>query len=146
MVQAKIAAKYRWGYYLIYWIKDELATTNYLEAKLFNHGTVKISVIDFSDSGGNNMNEWDRRADEIKGLIDSGKRVIVFCQLGISRSNAMAATVLKKLGMDINDAFNLVKSKVPIAMIEPDLWGDITQKYGDFKFSELKEKDSNLHL
>lgn len=53
-------------------------------------------------------------------LLNIHKKIVICCGAGQSRSNAIAIGVLmEKFKMDFYDAYNLVREKVPICMIEP---------------------------
>ena len=76
--------------------------------------------MDFNDGYGNDVKKWNERANKIIKKLSS-KKVVIFCGAGISRSNAMAVTILVKLGMDKEAAINMIRKKVPIAQMDQDL-------------------------
>lgn len=90
----------------------------------------KFYVGNFIDGEGNDMEEWDRLSDYITGEIETGNRVLICCEAGISRSNAMALTVMTKMGYDFHDAYNFIKERVKISNIEVSLLSDIMRYYG----------------
>lgn len=68
--------------------------------------------------GGNSDAEYKLNIARVTSYLENGDKVVICCRAGISRSNAIALMVLVKYyKMDYYSAFELIKEKVPIAMI-----------------------------
>lgn len=105
----------------------------------------KYYVGNFIDGTGNRFQEWDAIAEDAFKQIEAGERVIVCCQLGISRSNAMALTILLKLGYDFEFAFKLIRERNPIAQIEWGLVDDIKRWYGVVDVPYTQPRSNTLY-
>ena len=78
-----------------------------------------VDVRDMLDGSGNNQADYAAKIHEVIKYILLGKKAVVCCGAGQSRSNAIALGVLvKHFGMDFYDAFNLIDEKVPISQID----------------------------
>ena len=66
--------------------------------------------------------------DKVYNYIEHGKRVVVICAGGQSRSNAVALCVLIKQGMSFHEADKLIR-KNPVAMIDMALYDLIRKIY-----------------
>lgn len=117
----------------MYWINDNLGTCNQDEVPAESRNSVTdfhratlmkfYSVLGFKDGYGNDKDVWDAMAESIKKDITTGMQVVIYCGAGISRSNAMALTVLIKMGYEPTEAIKLIEDKVPIAQMEQNLIG-----------------------
>lgn len=59
---------------------------------------------------------YRRLVEQACRLLHQHGKVVVCCSAGVSRSNAIAIGVLVRYcGLDFDEAYDLVKSKVPIA-------------------------------
>jgi protein-tyrosine phosphatase len=107
----------------MYWITKKLGTAAKYELneieKLEN---VEIVVgFDIKDGAGNTPLQMKRKVWKIAWTMSGGKRVVIVCKGGISRSNTIALAYLVWNGMDFDKACNLVREKVPIAQFNQDL-------------------------
>ena len=75
------------------------------------------------DSSRNDLEDLERGAALVQGLIDVGKTpVLVHCQGGRSRSTTICAMVLsKQKGMSVVEAVQFIAQKHPIAHPNPAL-------------------------
>jgi hypothetical protein len=65
-------------------------------------------------------------------MLQNGKRCLIICEKGESRSNSIALAILVEYyGISFNDAWSLVKEKVPICQINPSHIGFLKRKYVD---------------
>jgi len=115
----------------MYWITKNLATSGFgePEQKKVKNKTLVI-VTDLVDGAGNDEEKFKSKVDQIDKAHKKGKKVIVVCGSGISRSNSVALAYLVKHGMDFEDAHNLVREKVPVANIDMGLLDLIKKIYG----------------
>lgn len=105
------------------WITDKLGTASLKELEsLKKLKDVEIElVIDLIDGKQINKGQFLSKITHIENSIKKGKKVIIVCRGGMSRSNAVALAYLVKNGMDFDEAYNLVKQRVPTLRIRPDL-------------------------
>jgi len=81
---------------MVHWINEFLGTAPAATARL-KRGVVVLDVRDLVDKGGNDPERiWHKIAEGIEA-IRRGERLVVCCDYGISRSNAIAAGILAKL-------------------------------------------------
>jgi len=115
----------------MYWITKNLATSGFgePEQKKVKNKTLVI-VTDLVDGAGNDEEKFKSKVDQIDKAHKKGKKVIVVCGSGISRSNAVALAHLVKHDMDFEDAHNLIREKVPVANIDMGLLDLIKKIYG----------------
>ena len=79
-----------------------------------------LDVRDLFDDDSNSLKDYKEKIDLAWDMIQKHGKVVVCCVAGISRSNAIALGVLVKyFNMDFYEAWEFVKSKVPIANIDP---------------------------
>lgn len=79
------------------------------------------SVLDcrvLEDGPGNPLLLYESLIDSGCMMIDRDGKVLVGCTAGISRSNAIAAGILMKMGYEYYDALDLVHKKVKTDLIE----------------------------
>jgi len=108
----------------IYWIKENLGTAAKHEIDNIRKKEKDVeflSVCDLIDGEGNEPLQLKEKVKEIAELHKKGRRVVVVCELGVSRSNAVALAYLVRAGMKFDKASNLIKKKVGIARIDPAL-------------------------
>jgi UDP-glucuronate decarboxylase len=79
---------------MIRWITDSLGTAAYSDKEILNSNYQIIDVRDLVDKSGNSPGLIRERINEILDLLKKGKTVVICCDYGISRSNAIAAGVL----------------------------------------------------
>lgn len=79
-----------------------------------------IDVRPLLDESGNSDADYKLNISRVTSYLENGKKVVICCGAGISRSNGVALMVLVKyFKMDYYDALELIRDKVPIAQIEP---------------------------
>ncbi|MCL2206460.1 MAG: NAD-dependent epimerase/dehydratase family protein [Fibromonadales bacterium] len=81
---------------MIRWIIQEKLGTAPANADCIGNDVVVLDVRDLVDRSGNSANLIKSKIGEGVAFLESGKRVIVCCDYGISRSNAIAAGILSK--------------------------------------------------
>ena len=93
---------------MIRWITDRLGTAPATSAAL-DDSIARVDVRDLVDKFGNNAGAVRAKIDEGVGLLADGRRVVVCCDYGISRSNAVAAGVLAvSNGVSLDEALRQV--------------------------------------
>lgn len=106
----------------MYWITDYLGTASLKEINSLKKENVEIEeVYDLIDGKQINKGQFISKLRHIEEKIKKGKRVVIVCRGGYSRSNAVALAYLVKNGMDFDKAYGLIKEKVPIVRIKNDL-------------------------
>ena len=61
--------------------------------------------------------------------IGAGRKVLVVCSAGISRSSTAVLAYLVSTGMTLPDAYRLLKSRHPIADPNPALWNSLLKYF-----------------
>src|SRR5262245_7058189 len=85
---------------------------------------IVVDVRDLVDKGGNSPDDVRRKIDEIVSGLTAGRRVIVACDYGMSRSNAVAAGALARVGrIDFDAALTKVltttgETSIKLEMVE----------------------------
>jgi nucleoside-diphosphate-sugar epimerase len=111
----------------IRWITDQLGTSPWNEG-LFNNHLIVVDVRLLRDTCGNSpILVMEKITTAIENLSD-GKRVVICCDHGISRSNAIAACVLSKIkSIGLEEALQQVISATGETGIKIDLVHDLRQ-------------------
>lgn len=79
-----------------------------------------VDVRDLLDGSGNKEADYSFKIHQVVVRLIAGKKVVVCCGAGQSRSNAIAVGALvRHNNMDFYDAMELVRKNVPIAQIDP---------------------------
>jgi len=119
----------------MFWINKNLATSSMSEfefRKKRNKDLEKVVVVnvqDLIDGEGNDPTVFKSKMDRVDSYIKSGKKVCICCAGGQSRSNAVALAYLIKSGLSFEEAYKLIKKKVPISMIDPALMDLVWRVY-----------------
>lgn len=93
---------------MIRWIRPDLGTASH-DLTSAEPGLVVIDVRDLVDKAGNAALVIRDRIQAAQRALDRGLKVVVCCDYGISRSNAVAAGILtQREGLDFNDAVRQV--------------------------------------
>jgi UDP-glucuronate decarboxylase len=108
---------------MIRWITESLGTAAYNDVFHDQKNFQIVDVRDLVDKRGNNSDVICKKIDEIIDFLNHGKKVVICCDHGISRSNAIAAGVLSLLeGIPFSDAIQRIISstgekKIKIQML-----------------------------
>jgi len=96
------------------WITDRLATASYYEGPLCGDaaGSILIDVRELLDKEGNDPGLLRAKISLAEEAIGQGKSVVVSCDRGVSRSNAIALGVLMASGMPFAASMRLVREKI----------------------------------
>ena len=80
----------------------------------------KIVDVRMLRDGYNKLKDYEFNIDRVIDELNNGQSVVICCEAGQSRSNAVALAVLVKyFGMNFYDAWDLISEKVPISLIDP---------------------------
>ena len=114
----------------MYWIIDNLGTASLKELDSIRKSNVEVEeVYDLIDGKQVNEGQFNSKIKHIEEKIKKGKKVVIICRGGFSRSNAVALAYLVKNGMNFDDAYDLIKEKVPIVRIRKDLIEYVKKRY-----------------
>ena len=95
---------------MIRWITEQLGTGPYEKVRRVPAVRI-IGVCDFVDKAGNSVSAIQEKIEQAAHLLQRGERIVVCCDYGISRSNAVAAGVLAVTsGMPFSEAVHRVIS------------------------------------
>ena len=115
----------------MFWITKNLGTASLPELdevkKLENVGVELVT--DLIDGKQVNKGQLKSKVNHVEKIIKSGKKAVIICVGGMSRSNAVALAYLVKSGMNFDEAYNLIKEKVHIAQINMDLIDFVKENY-----------------
>lgn len=80
--------------------------------QVHQHSNIKYIQIPVNDCNTNIIKYFNYTCREIDNALNEGKKVLVHCQAGVSRSPTIViAYLMYKLHIHFKEAFNLVKSK-----------------------------------
>jgi nucleoside-diphosphate-sugar epimerase len=97
---------------MIHWITESLGTASATDQSL-TEGVVLLDVRDLVDKSGNSTVAVREKIDQGLALLRQGKRVVICCDYGISRSNAIAAGIISRLQrIRLNQAIKEVFDKI----------------------------------
>jgi len=116
---------------MISWITDKLGTASYYDYENERDKTdaVVIDVRDLTDNEGNTASLTKEKIQNVLQRLQEGKRVVICCDKGISRSNAIAVGVLMATGMPYEKALQLVIDKAGTSDINLGLLHDIRSPF-----------------
>ncbi|MFA5175934.1 MAG: dual specificity protein phosphatase family protein [Candidatus Nanoarchaeia archaeon] len=115
----------------MYWITKNLGTAPLREfEKIKKLKNVEIEIVrDLIDGKQINKGQFQSKVRHVENIIKKKKKAVIICIGGMSRSNAVALVYLIKNGMNFDEAYNLIKEKVLIVRIRPDLMKFIKKEY-----------------
>jgi len=116
---------------MFWYIKKQLGACGYWDyAELSKDKEPDVEFVlvkDLVDGFQNNWGQFASKVNIVEKALKAGKRVVVVCRGGMSRSNAVVLAYLLKSGMEWDESYNLIRSN-PEAMIEPKLLNQIREK------------------
>lgn len=113
----------------MFWYTEKIGTCGQMEAKEITDKDIEIiEVWDLLDAYQENWGQFESKVKMVEKAIKEGKKVVVACRGGMSRSNAVVLAYLLRSGMEWGEAYNLICTN-PMAMIEPNLLNQIREKY-----------------
>lgn len=93
---------------MIRWISDQLGTAPYDFVKDISSISL-VDVRDLVDKEGNNSDVITSKIDQAIKSLDDGKKTVICCDYGMSRSNSIAAGVIaKREGIHLSEAVRKV--------------------------------------
>lgn len=115
---------------MICWITDSLGTASWGEVSELPDIHI-LDVRDLVDKGGNPREVVRLKIEQATRYLQDGKKVIVCCDYGISRSNAIAAGIISKhQGKSLNDAIRCVVSATDGAQIRLEVLSIVRDALG----------------
>lgn len=99
---------------MINWITHRLGTCSYYDESLRgeSRGPIVVDVRELADKEGNDERVLKRKIGSALEAIREGKSVVVCCDRGVSRSNAVALGILMSSGMSYEEASLLLQQKL----------------------------------
>lgn len=115
---------------MICWITKDLGTAAYA-AVSEAAGFSVLDVRDLVDRSGNRLADVRAKIDEGLAWLRAGEKVVVCCDLGMSRSNAVAAGILSAAeGISVDDAIRRVLSASGNAAMRIDVLAVVREALG----------------
>ena len=116
---------------MIKWITEQLGTASYYEyERLPGAGDLHlVDVRELVDGMGNDPRRLRAIIDGTVQQLRSGKRVVICCDQGVSRSNAIALGTLLAVGMDYEQALRRVVQDFGNANISLGVLADVRELY-----------------
>jgi hypothetical protein len=88
----------------------------------------KIVDVRMISNGNNSEAEYKLNIERVLSWLRIGDKVVVCCETGKSKSNAIALAVLVKyFKLDFEDGLRLIKEKVPNSHIHPSMISDMKE-------------------
>jgi nucleoside-diphosphate-sugar epimerase len=116
---------------VILWITDGLGTASSLGLVTSSEFS-SLDVRDLVDKSGNAVDLVRAKIEEGSAILASGQRLVVFCDYGISRSNAIAAGILaKNTGNSFDAALQQVVKRTGEKAIKLDLINIVRTALGE---------------
>jgi len=116
---------------VIRWITEQLGTAPASEV-IDLHDVCIVDVRDLVDKRGNSVVAIKNKIDQGVQFLKKGHRVIICCDYGISRSNAVAAGVLAvHKGISFLEAVRIVQQRTRETEIKPELLKIVGQAVGN---------------
>ena len=132
----------------MFWYQNNLGTCGYYEYKDMsakkNPELEFIIVWDLIDGYQNNWGQFESKIRMVEKSLKQGKKVIVVCRGGMSRSNAVVLSYLLKSGMRWNEAYNIIR-KNPESRIEMNLLSQIKRSYAKNKVRLTKDIGQSIN-
>lgn len=120
---------------MIRWITDYLGTSSWDQVGCPT-GLRIVDVRDLVDRSGNTPQVIKVKIDEALGWLVQGKKVVVCCDYGFSRSNALAAGILSVHdNIDIDEALRRVSAATGAASIKIEVLSSVREALG-YRHSE----------
>jgi protein-tyrosine phosphatase len=92
----------------------------YIDAEFGYINDFKIIDVRMLNDLGNSEQEYELNILRVTSELDEGNKVVICCEAGQSRSNAIALGVLVKyFKMNFYDAWELIRKEIPISNIDP---------------------------
>jgi len=131
---------------MIRWITNEIGTAPW-GLKDIPSETHILDVRDLVDKAGNMTETVKLKIDEGVGHLRKGKKLVICCDYGISRSNAIGAGVLAiHKNINLDDAIKQIITKTGEKAIKLEVLSEVRRALGDFskKTSVSPKKIQNL--
>ncbi len=131
---------------MIRWITNNLGTAPY-EGVIESSDLSIIDVRDLVDKRGNTTEVVVQKINDALSKLASGKKIVICCDYGISRSNAIAAGVLSKLdNISLNDAIEKVMANTGEKDIKIDMLNIVRQSLEEQIFRNPEKQTLRIML
>lgn len=130
----------------IRWINSLLGTASASDVKNFQNIDT-IDVRDLVDKAGNTSDTIKEKVQQGVELLRSGCRVVVFCDYGMSRSNAIATGILsvfKKINFE--DALNIVQNSTGEKQIKLGPLNEVRAALDLMKEKRIKDEKRSIFI
>jgi len=125
---------------MIRWISNSLGTAP-IEDVPRESDVVIFDIRSHVDKAGNTPRDVRRDLDAVVALLEDGKRVVICCDHGISRSNAFASGVLSLVdGLSFTEAVRMVMAVTGEKAIRIEVLESVREALGNVKACERGEK------
>lgn len=129
---------------MIYWITDRLGTASWDQVDDSFEGCI-VDVRDLVDRRGNPVSLVRTKIDEALKHLRNGRKVIVCCDYGISRSNAVAAGILSIFeGTPFNEAIRRVMEATGHKAIKIEVLSVVRKAIGEDLDREIDAKKGRI--
>jgi UDP-glucuronate decarboxylase len=123
---------------MIRWITDKLGTASYYDYESLQDSidVVLIDVRELTDKEGNKANFIMDKIQAVLKNLQDGRKVVICCDKGISRSNAIALGVLMASGISYEESLQILNKNIGARDINLGLLYDIRSLYEEPKIKQ----------
>jgi nucleoside-diphosphate-sugar epimerase len=128
------------------WLTESIATAAFNDVKeTLENNVVIVDVRDLVDKSGNDIIYINTKIDESVSILKTGKKIVICCDYGMSRSNSIAiGVIIKMTGIDFAESVNLVKNIVDENGIKIEMLDTVYRAL--YKNQPPKKDKSNILL
>jgi UDP-glucuronate decarboxylase len=117
---------------MIRWITEHLGTAAFEDPEVKLSAHCVVDVRDMVDKGGNLPSLAKSKVDQAVSLLQNGNKVVVCCDYGMSRSNAIAVGVVALTeSLSFSDAVRRVRSATNEQAIKIEVLGAVRESLAD---------------
>lgn len=112
------------------WLTNNIATAAFSEIHQdeLQEGVMVFDVRDLVDKSGNDYTYIRKKIEDALALANSGKKLVICCDYGMSRSNSIAIGVISRLNkISFSEAVDIVKNKVDSNGIKVEMLNTVYQ-------------------
>lgn len=121
----------------IKWITPSLGTASYYDVQALPRSgdEVLIDIRALVDREGNADDALRQKVQTALAAARENKRIVICCDMGISRSNALAVAVLMATGRSYSESLDLVSQKSAVSEINLALLRQVRSLYGPAEYT-----------
>jgi len=128
---------------MIHWLTESLGTSSRESVK--EKTLALVDVRDLVDGPGNSNEVLLDKINSVTELLKQNKRVVICCDYGLSRSNAIAVgALMNHYGHDFDSAVSLVAEKTESKAIRVDLLGSVRRALKPNEKNTARTKDRSI--